>query len=98
SPPYRVSSTGLSVFRSMPTLLPRKIALVASVVHTLALRPSPHDHRVGIFDQVTRLPAGSLALRPAALPLGNSRPSVARKPLPYLFRETPLRCWRRKKP
>ena len=32
--------------------------------------------------QVTRLRTGSLALRPAALPFGNSRPSVARTPLP----------------
>jgi hypothetical protein len=46
------------------------------------LRPSPYDQWVGISNQVTRLRAGSLALRPAALSFGNSRPSVARTPLP----------------
>ncbi len=46
------------------------------------LRPSPYDQWVGIFNQVTRLRAGSLTLRPIALPFGNSRPSVARTPLP----------------
>ena len=37
-------------------------------------------------DQVTRLRAGSLALRPVALPFGNSRPPVARTPLPRATR------------
>ena len=33
-------------------------------------------------DQLTRLHLGSLSLRPAALPIGNLRPPVARTPLP----------------
>src|SRR6266568_3450652 len=70
------------MFRNMPSLLPRKITLADSVVKAREQWPSPFDHRVGIFNQFTRLPIGSLALRPAALPIGNLRPSVTRAPLP----------------
>ena len=82
TPPQRVSSTGLLFFRNMPPLLPRKATRAASVFQAQVLRPSPCVHWVDAFNQLTRLPAGSLALRPAALPFGNSRPSVAGKPLP----------------
>ena len=51
-PPHRVSSTGLNIFHNMPSLLPRKIARADSVIKTPAQRPSPHDHRVGIFNQI----------------------------------------------
>jgi hypothetical protein len=51
-PPHRISSTGLNIFRNMPSLLPRKIARVDSVIRTHAQRPSPHDHRVGISNQI----------------------------------------------
>ena len=47
--PHRVSSTGLNIFRSMPSLLPRKITSANSVIRVDAQRPSPSDHRVGIF-------------------------------------------------
>ena len=36
--------------------------------------------------RVTRLPVGSLALRPAALPLGNLRPLITQAPLPRATR------------
>ena len=51
-PPHRVSSTGLNIFHNMPSLLPRKIARTDPVIKTPAQRPSPHDHRVGIFNQI----------------------------------------------
>ena len=50
--PHRVSSTGLNIFRSMPSLLPRKITSANSVIRVDAQRPSPSDHRVGIFDSI----------------------------------------------
>ena len=46
-------------------------------------RPSPSDHRVGFSGSFTRLLIGSLALRPALLLLGNSRPRVTATPLPH---------------
>jgi hypothetical protein len=68
-------------FHHMPPLLPRKTRWDALVFSSHQQRPSPSDHRVGIFDFVTRLPLGSLALRPAVLHAWNSRPSVTRTPL-----------------
>ena len=52
----------------MPSLLPREITPAASFIKAGVLRPSPSDHRVGIYNQVTRLHMGSLTLLPAALP------------------------------
>jgi hypothetical protein len=52
APPHRISSTGLNIFRNMPSLLPRKIAWIDSVIRAHAQRPSPHDHRVGISSQI----------------------------------------------
>ena len=46
-------------------------------------RPSPSDHRVGFSNSFTRLRVGSLALRPALLLFGNSRPRVTATPLPH---------------
>ena len=46
-------------------------------------RPSPHVHRVGFSTSLTRLPIGSLALRPALLLFGNLRPRVTTAPLPH---------------
>ena len=68
-------------FHHMPPVLPRKIRWDALVLPSHRQRPSPSDHRVGISTQVTRLPLGSLALRPAVLHPRNSRPSVTRAPL-----------------
>ena len=48
-PPRRVSRTALYFFHHMPPLLPRKIHRNASVLQFRRLRPSPLDHRVGIF-------------------------------------------------
>ena len=45
--------------------------------------PSPSDHRVGFSGSFTRLLIGSLALRPALLLFGNSRPRVTATPLPH---------------
>jgi hypothetical protein len=81
--PERVSSTAPFLFHNMPSLLPRKISAAASVLQAAGHWPSPYVHWVGIFDTLTRLRLGSLALRPAALPIGNSRPPVARTPLPW---------------
>lgn len=55
---------------------------------SLRQRPSPSDHRVGISSSFTRLPLGSLALRPAALPMGNFNPGLLRRCFPVLERCT----------
>ena len=81
-PPSWISRTALLFFRHMPPLLPREIRWNASVFPSHRQRPSPSDHRVGISSLVTRLPVGSLALRPATLPQGNSQPPIARTLLP----------------
>ena len=82
-PPQRVSSTGQYIFLSMPSLLPRETPRATSVIPARVQRPSPFDHRVGISISHTRLLIGSLALRPAILLLGNSRPRVTATPLPH---------------
>jgi hypothetical protein len=81
-PPQRVSRAALYFFRHMPPLLPRKNRRNASVLSFRRLRPSPLDHRVGFFKLVTRLLIGSLALRPATLPMENLQPPVTRTLLP----------------
>ena len=81
--PGRVSSTGQSIFKNMPTLLPRESMDATSVIPASIQRPSPSDHRVGFSSSFTRLLMGSLALRPALLLFGNSRPRVATTPLPH---------------
>ena len=82
-PAPRVSSTGQCVFLSMPSLLPRESTCAISVLTTHVQRPSPFDHRVGFSISFTRLPIGSLALRPAILLFRNSRPWIAPAPLPH---------------
>ena len=67
----------------MPTLLPREPMDATSVIPASIQRPSPSDHRVGFSDSFTRLRLGSLALRPALLLFGNSRPRVTATPLPH---------------
>src|SRR3990170_4824458 len=67
----------------MPTLLPRESMRATSVISAPIQRPSPSDHRVGFSNSFTRLRVGSLALRPALLLLGNSRPRVTTTPLPH---------------
>ena len=67
----------------MPSLLPRESTNATSVIPASVQRPSPSDHRVGFSDSFTRLRVGSLALRPALLLFGNSRPRVATTPLPH---------------
>src|SRR3989338_4076675 len=67
----------------MPTLLPREMMRATSVVSAHILRPSPPDHRVGFSNSFTRLRVGSLALRPALLLFGNSRPRITATPLPH---------------
>src|SRR3989338_6616334 len=67
----------------MPTLLPRKKMDATSVIPASIQRPSPSDHRVGSSNSFTRLRVGSLALRPALLLFGNSRPRVTATPLPH---------------
>ena len=81
-PPPRISRPALFLFHCMPPLLPREIRWNASVLSFHRQRPSPSDHRVGISSKVTRLPVGSLSLRPATLPLGNLQPPIARTLLP----------------
>ena len=81
--PKRVSSTGQSIFKNMPSLLPRELITVTSVISTAIQRPSPSGHRVGYSNWFTRLHIGSLALRPAFLLEGNSRPRVTTTPLPH---------------
>ena len=49
--PHRASSTGLLIFRNMPSLLPRKINRTASVIKARVHRPSPCVHWVGIFEE-----------------------------------------------
>jgi len=61
---------------------PGRSPAAASVLIAAGHRPSPYVHWVGIFELLTRLHLGSLALRPAVLPIGNLRPPVARTPLP----------------
>jgi hypothetical protein len=78
-----ISSTGQQVFKNMPTLLPRESRSATSVLPATVQRPSPSDHRVGFSNSLTRLLRGSLALRPALLLLGNSRPLVTKTPLPH---------------
>lgn len=82
-PQKRVSSTGQSVFHNMPFLLPRESTRTTSVVSARVQRPSPSDHRVGFSTSFTRLLIGSLALRPAILLFGNSRPRITPAPLPH---------------
>ena len=82
-PTKRVSSTGQCVFLSMPSLLPRESTRATSVLTAHAHRPSPFDHRVGFSNSFTRLLMGSLALRPAHLLFGNSRPQITPAPLPH---------------
>src|SRR3989338_512433 len=67
----------------MPTLLPREMMCATSVVSAHIQRPSPSDHRLGFSNTFTRLRVGSLALRPALLLFGNSRPRVTATPLPH---------------
>lgn len=67
---------------NMPPLLPRESMRATSVIPAFIQRPSPLDHRVGFSICVTRLRLGSLALRPAASPLGNLRYPITRTPLP----------------
>src|SRR6266581_7353478 len=67
----------------MPTLLPRESMDATSVIPAPTQRPSPSDHRVGFSSMFTRLLMGSLALRPALLLFGNSRPRVTATPLPH---------------
>jgi len=55
---------------------------------SLRQRPSPSDHRIGIFNSFTRLHLGSLALRPAALPMGTFNPGLLRRCFPVLERCT----------
>ena len=57
--------------------------VATSVIPAPIQRPSPSDHRVGFSTWFTRLRLGSLALRPALLLLGNSRPRVTTTPLPH---------------
>ena len=82
-PPKWVSSTEQSIFKNMPSLLPRELMTVTSVISTTTRRPSPSVHRVGYSNSFTRLHIGSLALRPAFLLEGNSRPCVTTTPLPH---------------
>ena len=82
-PRTRVSSTGQQIFKNMPTLLPRESMSATSVIPAPTQRPSPSDHRVGFSSTFTRLLIGSLALRPALLLFGNSRPRVTATPLPH---------------
>ena len=82
-PRRRVSSTGQPIFQNMPSLLPRESMGATSVIPAPFHRPSPFDHRVGFSTLFTRLLIGSLALRPALLLCGNSRPRVATTPLPH---------------
>src|SRR3989339_988217 len=67
----------------MPSLLPRESMNATSVIPAPIQRPSPSDHRVGFSISFTRLLIGSLALRPALLLFGNSRPRVTTTPLPH---------------
>src|SRR5216684_8878716 len=67
----------------MPSLLPRESMDATSVIPAPIQRPSPSDHRVGFSSSFTRLLLGSLALRPALLLFGNSRPRVTTAPLPH---------------
>ena len=67
----------------MPTLLPRESMDATSVIPASIQRPSPYVHRVGFSNSFTRLGVGSLALRPAPLLFGNSRPRVTTTPLPH---------------
>ena len=82
-PTQRVSSTGQCIFHNMPSLLPRETPRATSVVRARVQRPSPSVHRVGFSISFTRLLIGSLALRPATLLFGNSRPRVTTTPLPH---------------
>ena len=54
-PLIQVSSTGLQIFKYMPTLLPRKNINTISVIYVFVLRPSPSDHRVGFSEAGTNL-------------------------------------------
>lgn len=65
----------------MPTLLPRRFAGMASILHIPAQRPSLYRHEVGNRIKFTRLHLGSLALRPISLPVRNSRPLITQMPL-----------------
>ena len=67
----------------MPSLLPREPTRATSVISAHVRRPSPFDHRVGFSNSFTRLLIGSLALRPAILLFGNSRPRITPAPLPH---------------
>jgi hypothetical protein len=49
TPLHRASSTGLFIFRNMPSLLPRKTSEAVSVLQATEHRPSPHVHWVGAF-------------------------------------------------
>ena len=78
----------------MPPLLPRKTRWNALVLRSHRQRPSPTVHRVGVFALFTRLRLGSLALRPAVLHPGNSRPPVTRAPLPSTTKVYEQLLWR----
>src|ERR1017187_7886021 len=67
----------------MPPLLPRESMSATSVISAPFQRPSPFGHRVGFSTSFTRLLIDSLALQPALLLFGNSRPRVATPPLPH---------------
>ena len=82
-PAERVSSTGQWVFLHLPSLLPRESTRATSVVLARIQRPSPCDHRVGVSSSFPRLLIGSLALRPALLRFGHSRPPITPAPLPH---------------
>jgi hypothetical protein len=75
-PPLWISSTGRFNFRYMPTLLPRRFAGMASIIHIPTLRPYLYRHEVGNRIKFTRLHLGSLALRPISLSFRNSQPLI----------------------
>jgi hypothetical protein len=85
SPHHRNGSPALAnkSSRTCRPLLPRKSMDATSVISASIQRPSPSDHRVGSSNSFTRLRVGSLALRPALLLFGNSRPRVTTTPLPH---------------
>ena len=73
APPWG-SRPARCLFRHMPPLLPRKILRVG-------VRSAPSDSGLPLLttgsaspSKLTRLPLGSRALRPAALPMGNFNP------------------------
>ncbi len=81
APPLWISATSQFNFGYMPTLLPRRFTVMASIIHIALLRPSLYRHEVGNPIKVKRLQTVQPLKRPISLSFKNSRPMITQTPI-----------------